>query len=339
VALVSDIAVDFASTYAAAFRRYLDDAGEGALEAAYELGRTALREHLTLLDLAAVHHRVLLRALADEQAAGDAASVAESAGRFFLESLSVFEMTQRGLTETRRLYEREHRIAETLQRALLPDRLPDGPDVELCARYLPGGSGSDVGGDWYDAVVLPDGRMALAVGDVSGRGLAAAAVMGQLRMALRAYAVEGRDPAVAMAALDRFALDLSDDRIATALLLLLDPRTGAFDVVNAGHPPALVVDGAGGAAYVEGVPGPPLGVGGGGYGAARADLPVGATLVLFTDGLVEQRDRPLADGFARLLALARAVGPDIERSCDALLDGMLGAAAADDVALLLARRR
>src|SRR5439155_19647184 len=114
VALVSDIAVDFASTYAAAFRRYLDDAGEGALEAAYELGRTALREHLTLLDLAVVHHRVLLRALADEQAAGDAASVAESAGRFFLESLSVFEMTQRGLTETRRLYGREPPTAATL---------------------------------------------------------------------------------------------------------------------------------------------------------------------------------------------------------------------------------
>src|SRR5207302_9188102 len=146
-------------------------AGEGPLGGAYELGRTAIREKVSLLDLAEVHHRVLLRALAEDRSAGGAAAVAESAGRFFLESLSIFEVTQRGVEETRLLYEREHRIAETLQRSLLPDRLPDVDGLDLCARYLPGGSGSDVGGDWYDAVVLPDGRVALVVGDVSGRGL------------------------------------------------------------------------------------------------------------------------------------------------------------------------
>src|SRR5207302_9498550 len=112
-----------------------------------------------------------------------------------LERLSIFEVTQRGVEEARLLYGRAHRIAETLQRSLLPDRLPDVDGLDLCARYLPGGSGSDVGGDWYDAVVLPDGRVALVVGDVSGLGLGAAAVMGQLRMALRAYAVDGRGPA------------------------------------------------------------------------------------------------------------------------------------------------
>jgi serine phosphatase RsbU (regulator of sigma subunit) len=132
--------------------------------------------------------------------------------------------------------EREHRIAETLQRSLLPDRLPEIPGVLLAARYLPATSDLEVGGDWYDVVQLPNGSMALAIGDVAGHGLRAASTMGQLRMALRAYALEEGSPSQVVGRVRRLVRVLVPD-IVTLIYLVFDPESGTLRFANAGHPP------------------------------------------------------------------------------------------------------
>ena len=147
----------------------------------------------------------------------------------------------------REVYEREHRIAETLQRSLLPERLPQIAGLAMSARYLPAGQGEAVGGDWYDALELTDGRVAIVVGDVVGHGLRAAAAMGQLRNAFRAYAMVETSPAEVMARVNRLAATGAEESvIGTALLLMLDRETGELAYTSAGHPPPLVLgpDGA-----------------------------------------------------------------------------------------------
>ena len=154
--------------------------------------------------------------------------------------------------------EREHRIAETLQRSLLPDRLPEIPGVLLAARYLPATSDLEVGGDWYDVVQLPNGSMGLAIGDVAGHGLRAASTMGQLRMALRAYALEEGSPSQVLGRVRRLVRVLVPD-IVTLIYLVFDPESGTLRFANAGHPPPLLVEGNGQTSYLEGGLGPPLG--------------------------------------------------------------------------------
>jgi PAS domain S-box-containing protein len=186
----------------------------------------------------------------------------------------------------REVYEREHTIAETLQRSLLPERLPSVEGLEIAARYLPAGRGAAVGGDWYDVLERPDGRVALVVGDVVGHGLRAAATMGQLRNAFRAYALSESSPAEVMARVNRLVISGEEEAMATALYLVVDRETGEVTFASAGHPPPLVLS-ADGARFLEGGRSVPVGAAEPGvFREATAVLPKGASLLLYTDGLV-----------------------------------------------------
>jgi len=245
--------------------------------------------------------------------------------------------TVQDVTEARKA-EREHRIAETLQRGLLPDRLPEVPGIGLAARYVPAGAEMAVGGDWYDVVELPSGRIGLAIGDVAGHGPRAASTMGQLRMALRAYALEEPSPAEVVRRLDRLVSRLLMSEIVTLVYLVLDLDSGMVQFANAGHPPPLVVRAGDQISFLEDGLGPPLGCDDPGLPAeARFRLVPGSTLLLFTDGLVERRGASIDEGLQRLATVAMDCGQDIEAFCDQLLCSMVEDDTADDVALLVIR--
>jgi PAS domain S-box-containing protein len=238
----------------------------------------------------------------------------------------------------RQVYEQEHHVAETLQRSLLPERLPRIDGVDLAARYIPAGSGAAVGGDWYDAIELRDGRVAVVVGDVVGHGLRAAAAMGQMRNACRAYALVESSPADVVARLNRLVTTGGEDVMATVLYLVLDRETGEVVYTSAGHPPPLVV-GPDGAEFLDAGRSVPVGATESAvFREGSATLPEQATLFLYTDGLVERRDVGLDDRLAQLRAATSAVGGELADICDQVLSGVLGTKApSDDVALLAVR--
>jgi PAS domain S-box-containing protein len=238
----------------------------------------------------------------------------------------------------RRVYEREHRVAETLQRSLLPERLPEIEGLEVAARYLPAGRETAVGGDWYDAMELPDGRVALVVGDVAGHGLRAAATMGQLRTAARAYSQVESAPAEVVARLNRLVRNSGDDAMATVLYAVLDRDTGELAFTSAGHPPPLVLSPAG-PRFLEGGRSVPVGaVDTAVFREGVERLTEGCVLLLYTDGLVERRDTPLEDRLAQLAAAADRAGSGLEALCEQLLSEVLGREErADDVAMLVVR--
>src|SRR5205823_1169144 len=191
------------------------------------------------------------------------------------------------------VYEQEHRIAETLQRSLLPEQMPQIEGLQIAARYLPSGQALEVGGDWFDAMALPDGKVAVAVGDVVGHGLRSAAVMGQVRNVLRAYALDGYSPSAILDRLDR-ALPLTErEAIATAMCVLLDPRSGELVYSTAGHPPALLLEPGEKPRFLDEARAVPLGAVDGAVFPEAADYaPPGSSLLLYTDGLVESRKLP-----------------------------------------------
>jgi PAS domain S-box-containing protein len=234
-------------------------------------------------------------------------------------------------------YRRDHEIAATLQRSLLPDRLPTIDGMELEGRYLPATSGAAIGGDWYDAVELDETRVAIVVGDVVGHGLRAAATMGQLRNAFRAYALLGSSPAETFARLNRLlALDRGDV-MATALYALVDRDSGAIEYCSAGHLPAIVV-GADGARFLEHGRSVPLGTADHvTYRDAQDRLEPGSTLLLYTDGLVERRDSALDERLVRLGEVAAAMEGELGAMCDAIVAEAVGEGAPDDVALMAVR--
>ena len=237
-----------------------------------------------------------------------------------------------------RFFERQHSIAEELQRSLLPETLPVIPGLTMAARYFAGGAGTRVGGDWYDTVALPGGRVALVIGDVAGRGVDAAAMMGQLRSALRAYALDGASPASALERLNRFLLSLAWESMATALVLVLEPATGTVTYANAGHPPPLVLGADGEPRSLKESLSVPLGaLDVPGYTEATAQLEPGASLVLYTDGLVEQRDQLIDAGIERLeRALVASGGSGPEASCEGIIRDTIGeGGSADDVTLVV----
>ena len=239
----------------------------------------------------------------------------------------------------REVYEREHRIAETLQRSLLPERLPRIAGLTMAARYLPAGHGERVGGDWYDALELSDGRVAIVVGDVVGHGLRAAAAMGQLRNAFRAYALVESSPAEVMARVNRLAASGAEDSVVgTVLLLMLDRETGELTYTSAGHPPPLVL-GPDGAEFLEGGRSMPVGAAEAAvFHEGTATLLPGSTLLLYTDGLVERRDIPLDQRLDQLAEVALRAGDTPDDICNRVLTGVLGeGAGADDVALIAVR--
>jgi PAS domain S-box-containing protein len=246
--------------------------------------------------------------------------------------------TVQDITESKQA-EREHRIAETLQRSLLPDRLPEIAGLGLAARYVPATADMEVGGDWYDVVQLPDGQVALAIGDVAGHGLRAASTMGQLRMAIRAYALEESQPQAVVVRAHQLVQRLGLSEMATLVYVLFDPESGSVRYSNAGHPPPLLVPPTGSAFYLEEALAPPLAAmpHPEHYGEATASLPDGSALLLFTDGLVERRDASLLDGLARLRTVASDFEGDLEALCDHLLSSLVGHEVSDDVAVLAMR--
>ncbi len=244
--------------------------------------------------------------------------------------------------EGARRYAREAEVAETLQRSLLPARLPRVPGLELAARYLPG---ETVGGDWYDAIPLPDGRVVLVMGDVAGSGLPAAALMGQARNALRAYALDGYGPAAILDRLDRL-VSLDGGGVVTVSCLVLASDLTALQYASAGHPPPLLIGGGDGeASYLEPPASAALGIDdwaqgstGGARQQAEATLGPDARIVLYTDGLVEERDRPLDAGLERLRAAALAGPEELDALCESII-AQLGRAERgrdDDATVLVA---
>lgn len=238
-------------------------------------------------------------------------------------------------------YAQEHLIAETLQRSMLPRGLPQIPGLELATRYMPGGGGTRVGGDWYDTVVMDDGRVMLAVGDVVGHGPQAAAIMGQLRTAMRAYALQQMPATVLMRSLDILLQDVAEQAIATAACVMLDPAQGTLETVLAGHPPPIIVDPAGQTRFVKADAHVPMGVREAPlFLSSLTPFEQGATMLMFTDGLVESRSRPLGEGLDTLSKTLTGIGRevDVESLCDSVLNSMVPDSQADDIALLAVRR-
>jgi len=232
---------------------------------------------------------------------------------------------------------KEHRIAETLQRSLLAQELPSVPGVSLETRYVPGGAGA-VGGDWYDVIPLPDRRVGLVMGDVMGHGIGAATLMDRLRSALRAYAIDGDPPATVLTRLDALMERFAITELATVLYLVVHLDTAELQYAAAGHllpmlhrpgQPAVVVDGG---------LGPPLGLWREAPAEASATLPGDATVVLFTDGLVERKGEAISDGLQRLAQALENAPADTGALPDHLLSRLLPTGAGqDDVAMLLFR--
>ncbi|MFI6058561.1 SpoIIE family protein phosphatase [Streptomyces sp. NPDC051286] len=243
------------------------------------------------------------------------------------------------------LYGREAYIADELQRTMLPDSLPQPTGVRLASRYLPAAETARVGGDWYDAIPLPGSRVALVVGDVMGHSMTSAAIMGQLRTTAQTLAGLDLPPQEVLHHLDEQAQRLGSDRMATCLYAVYDPVAHRITVANAGHPPPVLLHLGGRAEVLRVPPGAPIGVGGVDFEAVELDAPSGATLLLYTDGLVESRLRDVWTGIEqlreRLAATARLTGPDhsppLEALCDDVLDMLGPGDRDDDIALLAAR--
>lgn len=239
--------------------------------------------------------------------------------------------------ERLRTSERRHReTAVTLQRSLLPQELEQPDDLRIAATYQPGGTDAAVGGDWYDVITLGAGRTALVIGDVMGRGVRAAAVMGQLRTAVRAYARLDLPPHEVIQLLDGLAAEIDASQIATCVYAVHDPNEGQLVYASAGHLPILVCDEDGTVHRAADPTGPPLGTGGWVHTSGTIALPPGSTAVLYTDGLVERRSEDIDEGVASLArALSGAKGsPQVV--CDRLIRS-LGVTAEhdDDVAVLV----
>ena len=234
------------------------------------------------------------------------------------------------------LFSAERRLALTLQRSLQPTALPKLPGIELAARYLPGAGGRDVGGDFYLGHALEDGRLLLVIGDVMGHGPQAAARMGQLRAVLAAYAYDGDPPDRVLAHVSVRATALLDLPMATALAGIYDPKERRFTFALAGHLPPLVAPITGPPAFVDATPGPPLGSGVTSYERHTVDMPDAATLVLYTDGLIEDRKRPIDHGLELLRRALIDVRLPPEQVCDHVLRTLDHTAGAeDDIALLV----
>ncbi|MFH9353552.1 SpoIIE family protein phosphatase [Kitasatospora sp. NPDC017646] len=253
--------------------------------------------------------------------------------------------------ERARLYDTHHHRAGELQRAMLPRTLPRLPGIATAARYLPSTEGMQIGGDWYDLLKLPDGRIGLVIGDVQGHNAEATAVMGQLRSGLRAYATDGHDPAATLARTSRLLAEMDTELFATCLYLTLDPADGSLTAARAGHPAPVRIAADATAVELELPGGPPLGVDPEQpYPLATGRLAGGETLLAYTDGLVEDREEDYDESVQRMLGglelWARQTGPGrigpapaLERLADLLtLNVTERRSRPDDVALLLLHR-
>jgi PAS domain S-box-containing protein len=248
-----------------------------------------------------------------------------------------------------RRYTREHTTALTLQRSLLPQRLPHQEAIEVASRYLPAGAGAGVGGDWFDVIPLSGARVALVVGDVVGRGLHASASMGRLRTAVRTLADVDLPPDELLTHLDDLVVHAPDglrpeghfetngESGATCLYAVYDPVSRRCALASAGHPLPLIIAPDGTTTPVPANPGPPLGIGGLPFEAIELELPEGSLLALYTDGLVESRERDVDQRTAELIRILKEPAASLEILCDTVTKAMLPDHRTDDAALLLAR--
>jgi serine phosphatase RsbU (regulator of sigma subunit)/anti-sigma regulatory factor (Ser/Thr protein kinase) len=236
-------------------------------------------------------------------------------------------------------FESEQSIAETLQRSVLPASLPRVEGIQLAARYLPGTAGVAVGGDWFDAIRLQGGQLGLVVGDVVGKGVQAAATMGQLRNGMRAFALDRTKPSSTLTLLNRLAEEIMETAFATVVYVVIDVEARVCRYTSAGHPPPLIAFPDGRVEFLEGGRGLPLGAGSDTrYTHEVVELPVGTTLVLYTDGLVERRGQSVDEGLERLRITVSEGPREPEQLVEGLLRAMVGdAELGDDIALLAVR--
>lgn len=240
-----------------------------------------------------------------------------------------------------RVREDEHSIAVRLQQALLPEDLPDHPSVQVAASYQTGSAVLEVGGDWYDALVLPGGRIAFSVGDVVGHGLEAAAAMARLRVALAAVALHSEVPADVLTRLDEFSRGPGRVDFATAFYAVLDSATGVVWYAAAGHPPALVVSMDGTTRWLDGGRGTPLGIAGGAAPRTDASLALrsGDLVIAYSDGLVERRGESIAAGLDRLESVARTLfASPVAEVCRRLSDALITDSSNDDDVVVICLR-
>jgi serine phosphatase RsbU (regulator of sigma subunit)/PAS domain-containing protein/anti-sigma regulatory factor (Ser/Thr protein kinase) len=265
------------------------------------------------------------------------------------------ELTRRAAVcvDNARRFTREHTTALTLQRSLLPRGFSSQAAVEAAFRYLPAGSRAGLGGDWFDVVPLSGTRVALVVGDVAGHGVHSSATMGSLRTAVRTLADVDLPPDELLTHLDDLVNHLTtDDGVgagpttqgvgeisATCLYAVYDPVSRHFTLASAGHPPPSILYPDGTVETIDLSPGPPLGVGGLPFEATELELPEGSLIALYTDGLIEARDRDIDQGLDQVRAALASPAPSLEVTCDTLIKTLLPERPADDVALLVARTR
>ncbi|MCW2871033.1 SpoIIE family protein phosphatase [Actinacidiphila oryziradicis] len=246
-----------------------------------------------------------------------------------------------------RLYARERAGALMLQRALLPHHIPEPPGVRIAFRYVPGSTGTEAGGDWFDVTQLTGGRVALVIGDVTGHGLRAAATMGLLRTAVRTLSGLDLPPAELLQRIDDIAVELAHDPdealMATCVYAVYDASLSRCTIARAGHVPPLIVEpdpaseGGRRVRLLELPPGVPLGVGGVKFEAVEFDVPDESVLVLYTDGLIETRGEDISEGLDRLRARLAQPYDSLEATCDGVLGILEPGTERDDVALLLAQ--
>jgi serine phosphatase RsbU (regulator of sigma subunit)/FixJ family two-component response regulator/anti-sigma regulatory factor (Ser/Thr protein kinase) len=243
--------------------------------------------------------------------------------------------------EHARSYERERDLVEVLQDHLLPEQLPRIPGLEMAARYRPSERVAQVGGDWYDAILLPDGRLGLVIGDVVGHGIAAAALMAELRAALRAYAMaETRSPARVVSLLNALFCATHRKMVATLVYMIVDAEGTAVRFASAGHPPPLLAGADGERRFLQQRASAPLGVAAHtAYRDFEGELRDGDTLLLYTDGLVERRGEAIDAGLERLAGSLASAPPELERLCAHVLQRAdPGSGLEDDTAMVAVRR-
>jgi hypothetical protein len=238
------------------------------------------------------------------------------------------------------VYASEHQAGEMLQRAYLPTELSPMAGLSFASRYLPAGEPVAVGGDWYDVIPVSGGAVGVIMGDVAGHGLRAAVVMASLRAALRAFTTVEHCPATILARLNNYTCLFKPDTFATAFVGIVDTAEERIRYAKAGHPPPLLVAHDGTTELLDDALGPPLGLAGAEYEQNERGFPLGASLVAYTDGLIERRDESLETRLAALVEAAPAgAGSGPEGLCDRLVFELLaGHDLADDAALLVATR-